>query len=225
MSPKDDDNWSKCMNFAYKLRAQLKRDTFSHLDLKTLLYPMSDIAINSAIARSLKSKDITRLKRGFYLFSKNLRKNSLSKMLVANKLYGPSYISFESALSHHGLIPEAVYTTTSACLQRKKKEFSNTLGDFSFDYIPSDPFFMGVSNDQESRILIANGLKALFDFIYLRRKNYESTDDLEADLRIDKDLLEVEVSKYSSSEIEVLAKSYKKKNIYQFYLMLIRTFK
>ena len=82
---------------------------------------MSDVAINSGVARSLKSNDFLRLKRGLFLFSKKLRNGSISKLSIANKLYGPSYVSFESALSYHGLIPEAVYTTTSACFQRKSK--------------------------------------------------------------------------------------------------------
>ena len=184
---------------------------------------MSDAAINSGVARSLKSNDFLRLKRGLFLFSKNLRKGSISKLLIANKLYGPSYVSFESALSYHGLIPEAVYTIASACFQRKTKIFSNELGDFSYDYIPTNPFFMGVINKEG--ILIATGLKALFDLIYIRRKSYQTIDELEDDLRIEKSLLQNKISNFSSAEIQTLAKSYKKKNVYQFYEILVRTFK
>ena len=32
--------------------------------------------------------------------------------LLAGSIYGPSYISFEYALSFYGMIPEAVYTVT-----------------------------------------------------------------------------------------------------------------
>ena len=214
------------MNFAYKLRCEIKRDVFGQQDLKTIFYLMSDAAINSGVARSLKSNDFIRLKRGFFLFSKNLRKGSISKLLIANKLYGPSYVSFESALSYHGLIPEAVHTTTSACFQRKNKIFSNKLGEFSYDYIPSNPFFIGVvSKKEDGGCLLATGVKALFDLVYIRRKNYHTIEDLQNDLRIEKNVLQNEVSNLSILEIETLAKSYKKKNVYQFYLMLIRTFK
>ena len=41
--------------------------------------------------------------------------------LLAGSIYGPSYISFEYALSHYGLIPEAVYTVTCATFEKKKK--------------------------------------------------------------------------------------------------------
>ena len=214
------------MNFAYRLREVIRKDIFSQQDLKAILYSMSDTAIDNGVARSLKSNEFLRLKRGLFVFSKKLRKGSISKLLIANKLYGPSYVSFESALSYHGLIPEAVYTTSSACFQRKNKTFSNELGDFSFDYIPSDPFFMGVINKkEEGGVLIATALKALFDLIYIRRKNYYLIEELEDDLRIEKSLLSKEASRVSSYEIETLAKSYKKKNVYQFYLMLVRTFK
>ena len=214
------------MNFAYKLREKVRRDVFSQQDLKAILYPMSEQAIRSGVARSLKSNDFLSLKRGLFLFSKKLRKETVSKLSIANKLYGPSYVSFESALSFHGLIPEAVYTTTSACFQRKNKSFSNDLGDFSFDYVPCDPFFMGVeSRKEEGGVLIATALRALFDLIYIRRKNYNSIEDVERDLRIERGDLKDAVSKFSSSEIEALAKSYKKKNIYAFYLMLVRNFK
>ena len=93
------------MNFAYKLRDEIKRDIFSQRDLKALLYPMSDAAIHSGITRCLHSKQILKLKRGFYLFAKKLQRDSISKFLIANKLYDPSYVSFESALSFHGFIP------------------------------------------------------------------------------------------------------------------------
>ncbi len=214
------------MNFAYKLREKIKKEVFGQQDLKAILYPMSDAAISSGVTRSLKSNDFLRLKRGLFLFSKKLRKGPVSKLLIANKLYDPSYVSFESALSYHGLIPEAVYTTTSACFQRKNKIFTNQLGDFSYDYIPSKPFFMGVSNHKDDGgVLMATVLKALFDLVYIRHKNYNTIDELYDDLRIEKHDLEKEVSMFSSLEIETLAKSYRKKNIYQFYLMLIRTYK
>ena len=214
------------MNFAYRLRDEIQRDIFSLQELKTIYPQMSEVAIYGAVTRSLKAKEFLKLKRGLYLFSKKLRKGPVSKFLIANKLYYPSYVSFESALSYYGLIPEAVYTTSLACFQRKNKTFLNELGEFSFDYIPIKPFFIGViSNKEEGGVLIANPLRALFDLIYVRKKKYASIEDLQNDLRIEKNNLQKEVSKFSSLEIELLAKSYKKKNVIQFYEMLVRTFK
>ncbi|MBL6989432.1 MAG: hypothetical protein ISR65_06625 [Bacteriovoracaceae bacterium] len=214
------------MNFAYKLREGIKRDIFSQQDLKALFYPMSDAAIFSGVTRSLNSGEFLKLKRGLYLFAKKLRRGPISKFMIANKLYNPSYVSFESALSYYGLIPEAVYTTTSACFQRKNKTFSNDLGEYSFDYIPVKPFFMGVhSSIDGGGVLISTPLRALFDLIYIRRKSYDSFEDLQNDLRIERKNLSKEISLVSSLELETLAKLYRKKNIYQFYKLLIRTFK
>ena len=71
-----------------------------------------------------------------------------------------SYISFESALSHHGLIPETVYETTSATFT-KNKVFENSLGRFSFAYSPVDPFYLGIEKDEVTNAKIANPLRAL----------------------------------------------------------------
>lgn len=214
------------MNFAYKLREKLKTDLFSQGDLKALPYPLSDAAIHNGISRALKSKDLVQLKRGVYLFSKKLRRGSISKFVIANKLYTPSYISFESALSYYGLIPESVYTTTSACYQRKSKVFNNELGDFSYDYIPCSDFFLEVTHDlSKGGVLIARPLRALFDLIYLYKKKYQSIEQLEDDLRIESDQLKKVVEKYSVAEMEELAKQYKKKNIIDFHELLIKAFK
>lgn len=222
---KNDSFWIK-MNFSYKLREKLKNDLFSHYDLKALLYPASDASIHNGISRAIKSKDLIQLKRGLYLFPQKLRRSSLSKFLIANKLYGPSYISFESALSHYGFIPEAVYTTTSACYQRKKKCFKNELGEFTFEFVPCSDFFLAVTYEKNrDGALIASPLRALFDTIYLYKKKYQSIDQLYEDLRIESHLLREEVSRYSVAEIENLAKLYKKRNVTNFYLLLIKAFK
>ncbi|MCK5784370.1 MAG: hypothetical protein KAH06_07980 [Desulfobacterales bacterium] len=214
------------MNFAHKLRDKIDRDVFSQQDLKALLSPMTEAAIYNGVTRSLKSGDFLKLKRGLYLFSKRLRRDSLSRFLIANKLYGPGYISFESALSYHGLIPEAVYSTTSACFQRKSKIFENKLGEFCFDYIPCNPFFMGVESVRgRGGVQVANAIRALFDLIYLRRKKYPALEDLQRDLRIERVSLGDEVKKFSVEEIEKLAQSYKKRDLTEFARLLLRLFK
>ena len=214
------------MKFIEKIRQEIKRDLFSQEDLKMLMSDVSDASLHSAITRALKSKEMIKLKRGLYLFEERLRRHSISHFSVANRIYSPSYISFESALSYHGLIPEAVYTTTSACFQRKSKKFHNILGDFTFDYIPVTPFFKGVESlEEKNGALVANPIRALFDLLYVRRISYRNLSVLEEDLRITRDDLGKKVSCFSFAEIEELAQSYKKKNISDFAQMLARSFK
>lgn len=214
------------MNFAHKIRRALQLDTFSYTDLKAVLYPASSASIHNGISRSVKSKEIIQLKRGLYLFSKELRKGPLSKFSLANKLYVPSYISFESALSIHQLIPEGVYTTTSTCPQRKSKTFENEIGTFTYQYIPCSNFFLDVFLDQENGgAMTARPLRALYDFIYFRKKKYQSINELELDLRLELENVSSFLKEYSVKDMESLARQYKKRNVLEFYKLLIRGFK
>ena len=61
--------------------------------------------------------------------------------LLAGSIYGPSYISFEYALSFYGMIPEAVYIVTSATFE-KKKEVRNSFWIFQL----SRCAFQGISS-------------------------------------------------------------------------------
>src|SRR3990167_6547201 len=51
-----------------------------------------------------------KMRNGLYA----LRIDLPSDGAIANRLYAPSYISFEYAMSRYGLIPESVYAVTSA---------------------------------------------------------------------------------------------------------------
>ena len=62
---------------------------------------------------------------------------------VANRLYAPSYVSFDYALSYYGLIHERVYEITSATLHAKKV-FETPLGRFSYRPIPMEVYTLGV---------------------------------------------------------------------------------
>lgn len=208
------------MNFAEKIRANLPVDVFTDQDLKLVCRSMSKAAIHSGISRSLKSQEFQKLKRGLYIFGKDLRKEALSKYSIANRMYSPSYISFESALSFHGLIPEAVYTTTSACFQNKKKTFSTPLGAFDFLYIPCRPFFNGVT--QLNSALIANPVKALFDLVYINKKSNFNIGYLENDLRMNTEELNSAISNYSFSQAHALAHSYGRKNVVELFELLMR---
>jgi len=61
---------------------------------------------------------IKMVRRGHYAFS-SLEINESVLLLVANKIYTPSYVSLEMALSYYTLIPEAVYGITSATSRKQ----------------------------------------------------------------------------------------------------------
>ena len=108
---------------------------------------------------------LIRLKRGMYVVSPTVSGKLISAELVANHIYGPSYISMESALRIHGYIPESVHTVKSMTLKRSK-DFVNQIS--LFKYINCDSAWYSIGIDQtmtDNTILIASPEKALCDLI------------------------------------------------------------
>lgn len=109
---------------------------------------------------------IKKIIKGYYIFS-DLEITEPGLFTIANRIYSPSYISFEMALSYYHLIPESVYGIT--CATTKKTAIFNTvLGDFIYRSIKPEAFF-GYSPVpyQKQRYLMADMEKALLDFFYL----------------------------------------------------------
>ena len=73
---------------------------------------------------------IVRIKKGLYVFGESLRRKPYSRELLANLIYGPSYLSLEWALQYYGLIPERVEALTSVTTGRSRK-FSTPAGLFA----------------------------------------------------------------------------------------------
>ncbi len=119
------------------------------------------------IAGLEKDGEIIRLKRGSYVVSPNISKELLSAELIANHIYGPSYVSMESALRYYGLIPEQVHTVRSMTTKRSKT-FENTLGNFEYITIPKNYYPIGISQQiirDKYTFLIASPEKAICDMI------------------------------------------------------------
>ena len=74
---------------------------------------------NNKISREIKAKKLFKIIKGLYETNQNTK-----GYLLAGSIYGPSYISFEYALSLYGLIPERVTTITCATFDKKKKKKS-----------------------------------------------------------------------------------------------------
>lgn len=106
---------------------------------------------------------IIKLKRGIYAFSIN----PINQLEFANKLYRPSYISFETALSYYNIIPETVYTITSATTKRTN-EITTQNSVFKYYKIKKSLFFgYRPQKINNKTILIAEAEKALLDYVYL----------------------------------------------------------
>jgi predicted transcriptional regulator of viral defense system len=88
---------------------------------------------------------------------------------LANAIYGPSYLSFEFALAFHNLIPEMVYTYTSAtCEKKRRKQYITTFGTFTYRDVPVNafPFEKTIYQENGYSYIVANPEKAICDFLY-----------------------------------------------------------
>lgn len=170
----------------------------SHL---VLLSELKDYASPRAkITRMLNSGEIIQVRRGIYL-TKN--EKSFSRKALASIIYGPSYISFESALEYYGLIPEQVAAITSAIYKKNKnKDFSTPVGRYLYYYLPAKvyPYSVCLKAEQNESFLIASPEKALCDTIY-RVGNVATVEDVKELLY---ENLRIEMSDLASMEIKTL---------------------
>ena len=90
----------------------------------------------SKLSRMAKNGEIFPIVKGLYETEKGT-----PGIYLAGSIYGPSYVSFEYALGHYGLIPEAVYTLTCATFEKKKaKKYETPFGTFTYRDVPSEAF-------------------------------------------------------------------------------------
>lgn len=117
------------------------------------------------IHREIKKGNLIPLKKGIYETDKTIPGHYLSGII-----YGPSYLSFEYALSYHGLIPERVYTYTNATYNKNKsKRYKNAFGLYTYRDIPNKAYPYGVKSyiDNGYSYTIAMPEKALCDRLYI----------------------------------------------------------
>lgn len=176
------------------------------------------------VARLEDSGFLIRLKKGLYVLSPDVSGHSLSVELISNHLYGPSYISFETALSFHGMIPEQTYMVKSATIKRSIS-FHTPLGEFEYISVPELYFAIGVEQQivQNSyAFLMAGPEKALCDLILstpgLRFQSLKALSEyLSDDLRID---LSGDVRLDSEIVLDCSDKGYKKTELLLLYKLL-----
>lgn len=162
-----------------ELRDRVKGESF---DYTFLMDSLSDYkSPRSKVTHLLRSGEIIRVKKGLYVFGSQQRRSLLSLEILANQIYGPSYVSLEYALSFYGLIPEFVAEVTSVTTKKQKK-YETPIGRFSYTPIPVALFSTGFTWLQMTdygSALIATPEKALADLLYVRKIKITSKSDLE----------------------------------------------
>lgn len=160
--------------------------------IKTTQFLLKELAAYrtpaTKIARMVKSGELHIVKRGLYETDR-----SCPAAYLSGVIYGPSYLSFEYALSVYGLIPERVEVFTAATLRKNRsKNFSNVFGIYSYRDIPvgAYPYDITMSTEGQYAWLVATPEKALCDLLYTK-PNVKNIADLEGlmfdSLRIEED--------------------------------------
>lgn len=140
---------------------------------------------------------IRKVVKGYYIFS-DLKIDERAIFEIANRIYDPSYISFEMALSRYRLIPESVYGITSAST-RKTRAFKTKIANFIYKTVKPLLFFgYVIADDGGKRYKIASLEKALLDYFYLnpsikRQADFES-------MRFDKDVFNKAIDRKKFAE-------------------------
>ena len=164
------------------------------------------------VKRALQKGELIHLRRGLYCLGQRYRHQPLDLFALAPKIYGPSYISLESALSFHGWIPEAVPTITSSTSKRSRS-FETPVGLFTYSTIACEPFFEGVSvEDDKGQVLLARPWKAIADYVYCYKKDWKGIYPLMHSLRIEEDHLH----QTTRQELESLQKVFRSRRVGRF---------
>jgi hypothetical protein len=152
------------MDFS-KLLSTFEEQPITHQILASLL---SQYKRPNDKIKALKDKGIIKsVKRGIYIPGHNVNIRVPESGLIANHIYGPSYLSMETALSHYGLIPERVYTVTSMTT-KASKEFNTSIGLYTYSYLPLPYYAFGIKSvllQEKQQVLMASPEKALADKI------------------------------------------------------------
>jgi len=153
-------------------RANPPGGVFDHTLLRNLFPDRSEGALRLLLHRAAGKGEILRLTPGLFVLAPEYRRLEPHPFAVAAILHSPSHISLESALAHHGLIPEAVYQVSSVTAQRSRS-FTTPLGIFPYRRVPMEAPLAGVKAVRVGDgfwACVATPLRALADLLYLRRE-------------------------------------------------------
>lgn len=164
----------------------------------------------SKLTHLLKSGALLHVKRGLYLLGPRFQRHPYCLELLANMIYGPSYVSLESALQIYGFIPEHVYTTTSVTF-KASKQFKTPVGNFLYAHCNLKAYPIGITTRTVSSYenpLIATPEKALTDMLTIRRGKITTLKQIEQILIEDLRIEEAELLTLNLQQIQKINAAY-----------------
>ena len=174
-----------------KLIQRLQKEKFFIFSLQDLLifFPEENKkTLQNQMTEWVRRKYVTRLKKNLYeLTEKGSQEVIIPDLYVANRLYLPSYVSLETALSVYNIIPGVAFGVTSVTTN-VTRVFKNNHGQFSyFSCQPKAYVGYKVSEYSGFKVFIAEEEKAVVDFLYFRFRDKQWPDFKEE--RLDKEIL------------------------------------
>lgn len=180
---------------------------FSTKDLRLILGADFKKSFLNKLEYWKKRQYLIQLRKSLYLLG--YLRHAVDPLILASKMYPPSYVSLETALAYYGLIPEAVFTVTSVT-SRETKAFSNDFGKFTFRKIKKNAFG-GYEVIQKKELGISFNLalpeKALVDFFYLNRNLLDGTQAQFESYRFSEEF------KYNKKKLITFAESFENKKV------------
>lgn len=173
--------------------ARLPGNEFDYLALMGALHEYK--RPRDKVSKLLRRGEIIRIKKGLYILGQSRRKSpGISREILGNQVYGPSYLSLEYSLSWHQLIPERAETVTSVT-PHKSKSYATPVGHFTYRQVKKEYYSYGIQSQilADGRgFLMASPEKAIADKVYFAtglRRLADLRAFVFADLRLDRDEL------------------------------------
>jgi hypothetical protein len=125
--------------------------------------------VRRQLSRWTQTGRVYQLRRGLYALASPFQKVKPHPFQIANQLVRGSYVSLQSALAHHGLIPEAVPVTTSVTVRRPAR-WDTPLGVYEYRHVKKGLLFGYRWTDVGGNQLafVATAEKALLDLVHLQ---------------------------------------------------------
>jgi len=169
------------------------------------------------VNRALKAGELIRVRRGLYVLDQKFRKSPCHPFSLAQMMEHGSYVSLESALSYHGWIPEAVFTTTSIVPGRKAREYLHgKFGSFTYSPLAIRPggFLDLVERRQvdQQTFLLASPVRAFMDLVCLKKIPWQGLGWIESGMRIEPESL----GTVTAAQLRVLKQVYQHRRVRDF---------
>lgn len=199
------------------MAAITSKATANQLDYQLVMDCLKEYASPRAkLSRLVQSNALIRLKNGFYLLGPKFQHHSYCLELIANMLYGPSYVSLERALYIYGMIPEHVEAITSVTV-KPSRTFTTNVGNFIYAHCHPSSFHVAIttrSYAEGENPFIATREKALTDMLQIRRGKITSEKELTEILLEDLRLEEEDLIKLDLTRIEEIYQAHPHSAVY-----------